>query len=139
MDGVLVVDKPTGPTSHGVVARVRRVLDERRVGHTGTLDPMARGVLPLVIGRATRLAQFLSGREKTCEADIRFGWATDTYEAQGTPIDVSSGSTLPDSSSFCISPEHLEQALEAFRGAGMQRPPPYSAKKRQGVAGYELA
>ena len=79
MDGLLVVDKPTGPTSHDVVARVRRVLGERRVGHTGTLDPAASGVLPLVLGRATRLAQFLSHSDKIYEATITLG--DQTYEA----------------------------------------------------------
>jgi len=78
MDGLLVVDKPVGLTSHDVVARVRRVLGERRIGHTGTLDPNASGVLPLVIGRATRLAKFLSGGGKTYEAIVRLGIETDT-------------------------------------------------------------
>ena len=81
MDGVLVIDKPAGPTSHDVVARVRRALDERRVGHTGTLDPAASGVLPLVVGRATRLAQFLSARDKSYDAVIRLGSSTDTGDA----------------------------------------------------------
>src|SRR2546426_475073 len=85
MDGLLVIDKPIGPTSHDVVARMRRVLQERRVGHTGTLDPGASGVLPLVIGKATRLAKFLSGGGKTYEALVHLGGATDTYDAEGTP------------------------------------------------------
>src|SRR5262245_39632356 len=84
MDGLLVIDKPAGPTSHDVVARVRRLLGERRIGHTGTLDPMAEGVLPLVLGRATRLARFLSGADKSYEATVRLGVATDTFDAQGT-------------------------------------------------------
>ena len=87
MDGLLIVDKPAGPTSHDLVARVRRVLRERRVGHTGTLDPIATGVLPLVVGRATRLARFLSGRGKTYEAVVALGYATDTGDATGTPIE----------------------------------------------------
>ena len=86
MDGLLVIDKPVGPTSHDVVARLRGVLGERRIGHTGTLDPIASGVLPLVVGRATRLARFLSASDKTYEAAIRFGVATDTYDAEGTPL-----------------------------------------------------
>src|SRR5438093_9832788 len=86
MDGLLVIDKPPGPTSHDVVARMRRVLGERRIGHTGTLDPAASGVLPLVLGRATRLARFLSAGEKRYEAVVRFGVATDTYDAEGTPV-----------------------------------------------------
>src|SRR5438034_1220412 len=80
MDGLLVIDKPVGPTSHDVVARMRRVLGERRIGHTGTLDPNASGVLPLVIGKATRLAKFLSGGGKTYEALVHLGVATDTYD-----------------------------------------------------------
>ena len=78
MDGLLVIDKPVGPTSHDVVARVRRILGERRIGHTGTLDPLATGVLPLVVGRATRLARFLSACDKTYEAEVTLGFATDT-------------------------------------------------------------
>ena len=85
MDGVLVIDKPEGPTSHDIVAQVRRVLRVKRVGHTGTLDPMATGVLPLVIGRATRLTQFFSRDSKTYNATIRLGFSTDTYDALGIP------------------------------------------------------
>ncbi len=85
MEGALVIDKPSGPTSHDVVARVRRVLGERRIGHTGTLDPLASGLLLLVIGRATRLARFLSASDKSYDAEIRLGVATDTYDAQGAP------------------------------------------------------
>src|SRR5215212_7712264 len=81
MDGILIVDKPEGPTSHDVVARARRLLREKRIGHTGTLDPLATGVLPLVIGRATRLATFLSSGIKGYEAQIRLGAATATYDA----------------------------------------------------------
>ena len=86
MDGLLVIDKPAGPTSHDVVARVRRALRERRIGHTGTLDPAATGVLPLVLGRATRLAQFLSASDKSYEAVVRLGFATDTGDAEGAPL-----------------------------------------------------
>src|SRR5213596_3323654 len=81
MDGVLIVDKPAGPTSHDVVARVRRALGTSRIGHTGTLDPLATGVLPLVVGRATRLATLLSGADKEYEAAVRLGLATETYDA----------------------------------------------------------
>src|SRR5262244_517316 len=84
LDGLLVIDKPAGPTSHDVVARIRRVLRERRVGHTGTLDPSATGVLPLVVGRATRLARFLSATDKAYTATIRLGASTDTRDADGT-------------------------------------------------------
>src|SRR5689334_8346345 len=86
MDGLLVIDKPRGLTSHDVVARMRRVLGERRIGHTGTLDPNASGVLPLVVGRATRLAKFLSGGSKTYEAIVHLGVDTDTYDAEGSPV-----------------------------------------------------
>src|SRR5450830_1419720 len=86
MDGLFVVDKPAGPTSHDVVARMRRVLGERRIGHTGTLDPAATGVLPLVLGRATRLARFLSARNKSYDAVVRLGVATDTYDARGQAV-----------------------------------------------------
>src|ERR1041384_6623650 len=83
MDGILVIDKPAGWTSHDVVARVRRILNERRVGHTGTLDPFATGVLVVLVGRATRLAQFISGAEKEYEGVVRFGYATDTGDSTG--------------------------------------------------------
>src|SRR5438034_1166669 len=89
MDGVLIIDKPAGLTSHDVVARVRRILRERRVGHTGTLDPFATGVLVLLVGRATRLAQFLSGAEKEYEAVIRLGYATDTGDVTGRRVNES--------------------------------------------------
>ena len=87
MDGVLIIDKPAGMTSHDVVARVRRIIGERRVGHTGTLDPFATGVLVMLIGRATRLAQFLSGAEKEYQAVIRLGYATDTGDVTGKRAD----------------------------------------------------
>src|SRR4051795_3383575 len=95
MDGVLVIDKPIGPTSHDVVARIRRLLGERRIGHTGTLDPAASGVLPLVLGRATRLARFLSDANKSYEAVVRFGTATDTYDSEGQPIGDRSAGPAP--------------------------------------------
>ena len=94
MDGVLVIDKPEGPTSHDIVALVRRVLRIKRVGHTGPLDPMATGVLPLVIGRATRLTQFLSKDSKTYNASIRLGFSTDTYDALGTPVESNGDPSL---------------------------------------------
>src|SRR6266508_4468698 len=87
MDGLLVIDKPEGPTSHDVVARLRRTLGERRIGHTGTLDPLATGVLPLLVGRATRLARFLSADDKRYVATIRLGLATTTYDREGDPLD----------------------------------------------------
>src|SRR5882762_8743447 len=93
MDGVLIIDKPAGLTSHDVVAQVRRTLRERRVGHTGTLDPFATGVLVILVGRATRLAQYLSGAEKEYEAVIRLGFATDTGDLTGAAIEASHAKT----------------------------------------------
>src|SRR5216117_147316 len=87
MDGLLIIDKPAGITSHDVVAQVRHILQERRVGHTGTLDPFATGVLAILVGRATRLAQFLSGLEKEYEAVIRLGYATDTGDITGARVE----------------------------------------------------
>jgi len=136
MDGLLVVDKPAGPTSHDVVARVRRVLRERRVGHTGTLDPTATGVLPLVVGRATRLARFLSAGDKAYEAVIVFGYATDTGDSAGRPITPPGPS--PDASR-APSREAIERALDGFRGTFLQHPPVYSAKKIGGKRSYDLA
>ena len=133
MDGLLVVDKPVGPTSHDVVARVRRVLGERRVGHTGTLDPAASGVLPLVIGRATRLARFLSGGDKSYDAVVRLGTATDTYDAETAPAEQPTlGAAMPSRAA-------IDLALEEFRGTFLQQPPAFSAKKIGGTRSYELA
>jgi len=132
MDGVLVTDKPAGPTSHDVVARVRRSLGISRIGHTGTLDPLATGVLPLVIGRATRLASFLSATDKEYEAGVRLGAATDTYDAAHRD-----GPTPPPPEG--IDAAQVERALDGFRGTYAQLPPPYSAKKIDGVPAYKLA
>jgi tRNA pseudouridine55 synthase len=132
VDGLLVVDKPSGPTSHDVVARMRRVLREKRIGHTGTLDPLATGVLPLVIGRATRLARFLSGSDKTYEAAVRLGVATDTADAEGATIGTAHQGPLPGRA-------EIDRALDAFRGSFLQRPPVYSAKRIGGVRSYDLA
>src|SRR2546422_4158083 len=95
MDGLLIVDKPAGPTSHDVVARMRRALREKRIGHTGTLDPLATGVLPLVLGRATRLAKFMSAGDKAYEAVVRLGVTTDTGDAQGTHVGTASQGPWP--------------------------------------------
>jgi tRNA pseudouridine55 synthase len=132
MDGLLVIDKPAGPTSHDVVARMRRVLGERRIGHTGTLDPNASGVLPLVIGRATRLAKFLSGGDKTYEAVVRFGIATDSYDAEGTPAGAPWTGPPPARA-------EVDAALAEFRGTFLQQPPAYSAKKIDGERSYKAA
>lgn len=136
MDGVLVIDKPVGLTSHDVVDDIRRILRVRRVGHTGTLDPFATGVLVLLVGRATRLAQFLGGLEKEYEAVIRLGYATDTGDVTGKPIQSSEEDSQQ---SGPWSKEQIESALESLRGEIDQRPPMYSAKKQAGRKLYELA
>jgi tRNA pseudouridine55 synthase len=132
MDGLLVVDKPAGPTSHDVVARMRRVLGERRIGHTGTLDPAATGVLPLVLGRATRLARFLSARDKSYEAMLRLGVETDTYDGRGEPVGLRYEGAWPTR-------QAIAAALDRFRGTFDQQPPAFSAKKVDGVRSYQLA
>jgi tRNA pseudouridine55 synthase len=131
MNGVLLVDKPSGLTSHDVVNRVRAALQERSVGHLGTLDPMATGVLPLVSGNLTRLAQFYLNSEKTYEGTIRFGFSTDTYDAEGEP-------TSPQIHAQ-VSLEQLRELAVRFRGPIEQMPPPFSAKKIHGVPAYKLA
>jgi tRNA pseudouridine55 synthase len=108
MNSVLIIDKPSGLTSHDVVNRARRILRERSIGHLGTLDPMATGVLPLVTGNLTRLAQFYTASEKTYEGTIRFGFATDTYDAQGD------ATTEPKPVS--LRPEEIESLAARFRG-----------------------
>ncbi|HKR01159.1 MAG TPA: tRNA pseudouridine(55) synthase TruB [Pyrinomonadaceae bacterium] len=138
-DGILIVDKPAGLTSHDVVARVRRSLRERRVGHTGTLDPFATGVLVVLVGRATRLAQFLAGAEKEYEALIRFGYATDTGDATGARLDTRPTQTETGPRVHPWTERELESALACFRGEIEQVPPMYSAKKIQGQKLYELA
>ncbi len=136
MDVILIIDKPADWTSHDVVARVRRILQEKRVGHTGTLDPFATGVLVLLVGRATRLAQFLAGAEKEYEATIRFGYATDTGDLTGTPR-LAEGETIKPCAGW--RDEEIEVALRPLRGEIEQVPPMYSAKKVQGRKLYELA
>jgi tRNA pseudouridine55 synthase len=131
MNGVLIIDKPSGMTSHDVVNRVRRMLNQKSVGHLGTLDPMATGVLPLVIGNLTRLAQFYTASEKNYEGVIRFGIATDTYDADGDP--------LGEARAVSLVREQVEAIAAKFRGAIQQMPPPFSAKKIKGVPAYKLA
>jgi tRNA pseudouridine55 synthase len=131
MNGVLIIDKPGGLTSHDVVNRVRRILQQRSVGHLGTLDPLATGVLPLVIGNFTRLAQFYTTSEKSYEGMIRFGFATDTYDAEGEP-------TTP-SQAVTVNLDQVVTLAAAFRGVIDQMPPPFSAKKIHGVPAYKLA
>ena len=137
MDGILVIDKPSGLTSHDVVARARHILHERRIGHTGTLDPFATGVLVIVLGKATRLAQFLSGVDKEYEAIIRLGFATDTGDRTGNPIP--GPETSKNSTPRIWNEEEIEQALSSLRGDIDQIPPMYSAKKVEGKKLYELA
>ncbi len=131
MDGVLIVDKPEGWTSHDVVNKVRRIAGTRAVGHLGTLDPNATGVLQMVLGRATRLAQFYTGADKSYEAVVRFGFSTDTYDRAGK-------ATMPETEPE-IDAGQLESALEKMRGKLLQVPPPVSAKKVAGVPAYKLA
>lgn len=142
IDGVLVIDKPAGPTSHDVVAAVRRVLGGGKVGHTGTLDPLATGVLPLVIGRATRLASFLTSAEKEYVAHVQFGAATATYDAEGAETgpqasdDVRGGDAVAPVPSGAAA---IEAILPSFTGTYLQQPPPFSAKKIAGTPAYKMA
>jgi tRNA pseudouridine55 synthase len=127
----MVVDKPAGPTSHDVVDRVRRALGIRKAGHTGTLDPFATGVLPVCIGKATRLARFLTGSEKTYRATVRLGFATTTDDLTGDP--------LGPSRSPVVTAEALGRACRALTGPLMQAAPAFSAKWVQGRRAYDLA
>jgi tRNA pseudouridine55 synthase len=131
LDGALVMDKPRGKTSHDVVDAVRRIVGFRQIGHLGTLDPLATGVLVLLLGKATRLAQFYIGRRKRYTATIRFGYSTDTYDSVG----VANG---PDAAPILDRAE-IEKLAAAMTGRFAQTPPPFSAKKIQGKAAYELA
>ena len=132
MLGAIIIDKPAGLTSHDVVARVRRAARTRRVGHAGTLDPFATGVLVCCIGRATRLVQFLVGLDKEYVATVRFGFATDTQDGTGQQI-------TPLRSSKDLSLETLHQALNHFSGPQLQIPPMFSAKKVEGERLYRAA
>jgi tRNA pseudouridine55 synthase len=135
MNGVIVIDKPSGLTSHDVVNRVRRILGQRSVGHLGTLDPSATGVLPIVVGNLTRLAQFYTHSEKTYEGIIRFGFATDTYDADGEVT------TSPQAvaANYELNYEELRALTAQFQGMIEQTPPPFSAKKVAGVPAYKFA
>jgi len=130
MDGVLVIDKPHGLTSHDVVAAARRLLGERRIGHTGTLDPLATGVLPLAIGRATRLVRFMVGSDKAYDATIRFGLTTDSYDVTGVETSRTDAVPLRDD---------VLGALASLTGEYRQAPPAFSAKKVGGRRAYALA
>jgi tRNA pseudouridine55 synthase len=131
MNGLLVLDKPAGMTSHDVVEVVRRATGERSIGHLGTLDPMATGVLPLLLGKYTRLAQFFGKAEKSYEGTIRFGFATDTFDAEGEAI----GEAKP----LVIGLAELRALAARFRGEMEQMPPIFSAKKIGGVPAHKLA
>ena len=131
MNGVLIIDKPSGLTSHDVVNRVRRLLQQPSVGHLGTLDPLATGVLPLVTGNLTRLAQFYRASEKIYEGVIRFGFATDTYDSDG---EVRGATQIVK-----VSLEEVRELATGFVGVIEQMPPPFSAKKIKGVPAYKLA
>lgn len=131
MNGAIVLDKPAGITSFGALRQVRNLLGGEKVGHIGTLDPLGTGVLPLLVGRATRFAQFYAGHEREYVATIRFGWATSSYDADGErigePVEIH------------LDASRLESCLDRFRGAIRQVPPPVSAKKIDGVRAYKLA
>ena len=129
--GVIIVNKPGGWTSHDVVAKMRRIAHTRKIGHLGTLDPLATGVLPLLLGRATRLAQFFTRNDKVYEAVIHFGHSTGSYDADGAPTSA----PVP----VHLQPDELERVLDRFRGTFLQTPPAVSAKKIDGRPAYELA
>ncbi len=130
MDGILVLDKPPGISSHGAVQCLRRLTGVKKIGHLGTLDPLGTGVLPMVIGRATRLARFFGHHERVYEAAIRFGFSTDSYDADGEPTS--------EPKQVRVTREQIENLLPRFRGRLMQTPPPVSAKKIEGVPAYKL-
>jgi tRNA pseudouridine55 synthase len=132
MDGLLIIDKPRGCTSHDVVLRVRKLLGTRRVGHGGTLDPDATGVLLVALGQATRFFPFLSGHDKTYEGSIRLGYATDTYDAAGRPTSEEWTHEFPGEGAVAL-------AMKSLEGDILQVPPPYSAKKIGGTPAYRLA
>jgi len=130
--GFLVIDKPAGVTSHDVVQRVRRALRMRRIGHTGTLDPIATGVLVLCVGKAVRVQRFLMARDKEYRARVRLGFATETYDAAGKPM-------TPLTNTLHLSETDIERVLAEFRGEYEHIPPMYSAKKKGGIRLYALA
>jgi tRNA pseudouridine55 synthase len=131
VDGAIVVDKPEGWTSHDVVAKMRGITRTKRIGHLGTLDPIATGVLPLVLERATRLAQFYTRSDKIYEGTVRFGWSTTTYDR--------AGEATSEKKDVQLDRAELEALLEQFRGKIRQTPPPVSAKKVDGRRAYDLA
>ncbi|MGD0348605.1 MAG: tRNA pseudouridine(55) synthase TruB [Terracidiphilus sp.] len=135
MNGLLVIDKPGGMTSHDVVDRLRRITEERSIGHLGTLDPMATGVLPLLMGKYTRLAQYFSAAEKSYRGGIRLGFATDTYDADGEPAGPDRWNEIAPA----ITVEQVRASAVRFHGEMQQMPPAFSAKKIDGKPAYKLA
>jgi tRNA pseudouridine55 synthase len=135
VNGLLVVDKPGGMTSHDIVNKLRKITGEKSIGHLGTLDPMATGVLPLLLGKFTRLAQYFSSDEKSYTGAIRFGFATDTYDAEGEPAGLDVWTEMAQS----LTLERIQQAAARFHGEMDQLPPPFSAKKIEGTPAYKLA
>jgi tRNA pseudouridine55 synthase len=135
VNGLLVVDKPGGMTSHDVVSRLRRITGEKSIGHLGTLDPMATGVLPLLLGKFTRLAQYFSTAEKCYTGAIRFGFATDTYDAEGAAAGEDRWPVLAERPTL----DTVREIAAKFLGESDQIPPPYSAKKIDGTPAYKLA
>ena len=133
MNGLLIIDKPAGMTSHDVVSRLRKITAEKSIGHLGTLDPMATGVLPLLMGKFTRLAQYFSSAEKSYTGSIRFGFATDTYDAEGEPAGPDCWPQRP------LIWEEICAAAAHFHGEIKQMPPDFSAKKIAGTPAYMLA
>src|SRR5690349_3807986 len=129
MDGILNINKPTGMTSHDVVAKVRKLLKQRRVGHAGTLDPAASGVLPICVGQGTRVAEYLSESGKAYEATLTFGIVTDTYDVEGAVVRTHDASHL--------TAEQVSELLPRFLGSQLQYPPRYSAIKLQGQPAYK--
>jgi tRNA pseudouridine55 synthase len=135
VNGLIVIDKPAGMTSHDVVGKLRKISGERSIGHLGTLDPMATGVLPLMLGKYTRLAQYFSSAEKSYSGQIRFGFATDTYDAEGQAAGPDCFADLGPS----LTLERIRGIASRFHGVMEQMPPPYSAKKIAGIPAYKLA
>ena len=131
MNGILTIDKPEGMTSHDVVQTIRKKFGTSKVGHFGTLDPMATGVLPVALGKATRLGQFMSGAPKIYDGTMRFGFATNTYDREGSPI--------TEEQPFSGHIGNIEDVMRSLTGTVDQVPPPFSAKKIGGVPSYKMA
>src|SRR5688572_11246102 len=129
LHGVFVIDKPEGATSHDIVQRLRKQFNTSKVGHLGTLDPMATGVLPVCVGKATRMGQFIASSPKEYDGEIRFGFSTDTYDREGKAT----------SEEAALDPGRIQQAIDSLTGSFDQVPPPFSAKKVGGIPSHRLA